>query len=104
MKEIIRIMKESGAVDRIQKSVNSAGGMTGEVPQELIDNAVGNIIIMEMNHNAELEDAVVDYAMTKAVGEIVEELEIKFQPDSKEAREKPLSMQLLEIILKSILD
>lgn len=104
MKKVIELLKESGTIEKIQKSINSAGGMTGEVPQEIIDGAVGNIIIMEMNHNEELEDAVIDYAMNKAIGDIVNELGIKFQPDSKEAHEKPLSVQLLETILKTILD
>lgn len=103
MKKVIQLLQEKGTINRIQKSVNLAGNPTDEIPQEVINHAVGNLLKFEFEHNEELGDAFCDYAFDKALNEVVGTLDIKFQPDSKEALKKPLSVQILETIFNNIL-
>lgn len=83
---------------RIQKSVNFAGNSTDEIPQEVINHAVGNLLKFEIEHDEEIGDAF-DKALDKVVGT----LDIRFDPNSREAQEKPLTVQLLETIINNIL-
>lgn len=103
MERLIQLLQEKGTIDRIQKSVNLAGHPTDEIPQEVINHAVGNLLKFEFEHDEEIGDAFCDYAFDKALDEVVGTLRITFQPDSREAQEKPLTVQLLETIINNIL-
>lgn len=103
MKKIIQLLQEKGTIDRIQKSVNLAGNPTDEISQEVINHAVGNLLKFEFEHDEELGEAFCNYAFDKALDEVVGTLDIRFDPNSREAQEKPLTVQLLETIINNIL-
>lgn len=47
MEKIIKILKESGASEKMQKSVNRAMNITdGAIPQEVIDSSIAEMICL----------------------------------------------------------
>jgi len=103
MENIIRILNESGVSERMQKSINRVTKVIdGDIPQEVIDHSIADMICLEAIRNEELEEAILEYAVNKTIPKIVDALGIKYQPESKD-EEVPLSVKILETILQEII-
>lgn len=107
MNKVMDIIKEKGIDKRLQDSVNrTASFCGGNITQDVIDSSVKHILEFEIDRNPELEDAFAEYAYDLAMDKLVEELGIKYNPDSDAAKnhsERDHAMHQAAVLLSRII-
>lgn len=83
MNKVMDIIKEKRIDERMQDSVNRVVNFSGgNIPQEIIDASVKDMLEIEMTMNNDFKDAFVKYAYDLAMNNILKELGIKYNPES----------------------
>lgn len=83
MSKILDLIREKGIDQKLQDSINKAAYLcNGDIPQEITDEAVKQILEFEILRNHDLERAFVDYMYELGMNSLVKELGIKCNPDA----------------------
>lgn len=86
MNKFIELLKEKGIVDKLQNTVNRVP-IPVNVPDEkrkaLLNSAIGQIILMEVKMDEELNDCFDECAIDMFLKAVIEELDIKKDPETE---------------------
>ncbi len=100
--EIINMLKAKGYVKHMQNAVNSAGSLldASDDPSKTIKNALCGCLLGTMERDDEVNDAILMFSIKRTVEEIVDDLNIK--PDPNAQVDESECVKLLRQLIKEL--